>query len=189
MADDYAVKGAMKGLLAGVRGVVAGKLAVKNAQTATARKEAMIALENRRQNMADAKAFFEKVRLEGEGGEQDKMEQDKIEQERSEDLNTDYEEAEEDLTGLEDDVDMEMDPDKRKMIREKISTKRSRLLRIASRMGKRRPGIEASKKPESADPSPEEGKKKKADGVTVPRRFITQLNKIFGKLGRNKKSG
>ena len=184
MPDDYAVKGAMKGLLAGVRGVVSGKLAVKNAQSSTARKEAMIALENRRQNMADAKAFFEQVRGEVEVGEQDKIEQDKIEEERLADLNMDYEEAEEDLIGLEDDLDMETDPDKRKMIREKILAKRSRLLRVASRLGKRHPDIEVS---DAADLSPETGNKTKGDSVPVKMGLINRLNKIFGRLGRKKK--
>ena len=59
MADgNYALKGAIKGLVAGLRGVTAGKLAVKKAKTERARQEATIALENRRQNFAEAQAFL-----------------------------------------------------------------------------------------------------------------------------------
>ena len=60
--DNYALKGAMKGLVAGLRGVVEGKLAVKQAQTAKARKEAEINLDNKRANIERAKAFFEEMR-------------------------------------------------------------------------------------------------------------------------------
>ena len=62
MADNYAIKGAMKGLMAGLRGVVEGKLAVKQAQTAKARQEAEINLDNKRFNIEQAKAFFEEIR-------------------------------------------------------------------------------------------------------------------------------
>ena len=165
---------AMKGLLAGVRGVVSGKLAVKQAQTNTARKEAMIALENRRQNMEDAKVFFDQVRSESVGGEKDK-----IEQERLDDLNTDYEETEEDLSSLEDDFDMETEPDKRKMVREKIEAKRSRLYRVASRLSKRESGMETGD-PKSADPSPKEEDKKKPVKKGL-------MSKVFGRLGKKKK--
>ena len=60
MADgNYALKGAIKGLVAGLRGVTAGKLAVKKSDEPNAHvKRLTIALENRRQNFAEAQAFL-----------------------------------------------------------------------------------------------------------------------------------
>ena len=60
MADNYAIKGAIKGLMAGLRGVTAGKLAIKRAQTEKARKEAEINLDNKRFNMEQAKDLFDR---------------------------------------------------------------------------------------------------------------------------------
>ena len=161
MADgNYALKGAIKGLVAGLRGVTAGKLAVKKAKTERARQEATIALENRRQNFAEAQAFLKhQIELSKEQRETKELDNEetavkaqearqKEEQQRLKDLNDDYEEAEEDLTDLENQLDNEIDPEKRKTLREQISTKRSRLLRISNRIGNRTTGLEAQQKSE-----------------------------------------
>ena len=161
MADgNYALKGAIKGLVAGLRGVTAGKLAVKKAKTERARQEATIALENRRQNFAEAQAFLKhQIELSKEQHETKELDNEetavkaqetrqKEEQQRLKDLNDDYEEAEEDLTDLENQLDNETDPEKRKTLREQISTKRSRLLRISNRIGNRTTGLEAQQESE-----------------------------------------
>ena len=53
-----------------------------------------------------------------------------------------------DLTDLENQLDNETDPEKRKTIKEKISMKRNRLLRISNRIGNRMTGLEAQQKSE-----------------------------------------
>ena len=156
MADgNYALKGAIKGLVAGLRGVTAGKLAVKKAKTERARQEAEIALQNRRQNFAEAQAFLKhQIELSKEQRETKEFDSEdaarkaqearqKEEQQRLKDLNDDYEEAEKDLTDLENQLDNETDPEKRKTLREQISMKRGRLLRISNRIGNRMTGLEA----------------------------------------------
>ena len=57
-------------------------------------------------------------------------------------------EAENDLTDLENQLDNEADPEKRKTLREQISTKRNRLLRISNRIGNRTTGLEAQQESE-----------------------------------------
>ena len=161
MADgNYALKGAIKGLVAGLRGVTAGKLAVKKARTEHARQEAEIALQNRRQNFAEAQAFLKhQIALSKEQRETKELDNEEAtrkaqearqeeEQQRLKDLNDDYEEAEKDLTDLENLFDNETDPEKRQTLREQISTKRSRLLRISNRIGNRMTGLEAQQKSE-----------------------------------------
>ena len=91
MADNYAVKGAIKGLMAGLRGVTAGKLAIKRAQTEKARKEAEINLENKRFNMEEAKQNFDlQTQLAKRGREAIEFENEqadlKAEQDRAEQL-------------------------------------------------------------------------------------------------------
>ena len=155
MADgNYALKGAIKGLVAGLRGVTAGKLAVKNAKTERARQEAEIALQNRRQNFTEAQAFLkQQIELSREQRETKKFDREdaaakskeaweKEKQERLKDLNDDYKDAEADLSLLEDEFVNEPDPAKRDAIKEKISVKRNRLLRISNRIGNRMTGLE-----------------------------------------------
>ncbi len=162
MADqNYAIKGAIKGLMAGLRGYTAGKLALKQATTARAQQEAKTALENRKQALAEAKALLEhQLALRGETREDEQFKLDKEaqaaeekrkqeEQERLQEYEEDYTETEKDLMDLEDQYDMETDPEKRKAIRDRMSRKRKQLLRISSRIGRRMPGLEAEQKAET----------------------------------------
>ena len=160
MAGNYALKGALKGLMAGARGVVSGKLAVEKASNERARKEAEVALENRKWNWEQAKEQFEEQRLFAKEGREAiesknkqaamkaEEEQKKIANDRLNDLNDDFDEVDEDIVVLETELETETDPEKRKIMKEKLLTKRKRLRDIALRMGKRMPGFEAEQKAE-----------------------------------------